>query len=318
MPPLTVPPAGGPRTFLGFPLHTDLATLDAHIAVIGLPYGDAYTMAGVANDQCNAPAAVRAASEHISEFSHHWDFDLGGPLLDGRDIRIADCGDVPGDHRDLSGHYKRAEEAVREILSRGAVPLIIGGDHGVPIPAFRAYEGRGPVTLVHVDAHLDWRDEVNGVREGYSSPIRRASEMDWIEGIFQIGMRGVGSAREEEVTAARAYGAEIIDAWEVHEHGMASVLSRIPDGGSYYLTIDADGLDPSVMPAVAAPVPGGLLFHQVRALIHGLEAKGRVAGMDIVEITPCRDVNQITAVVAGRLMVNLIGAMIRSGRFDGE
>jgi agmatinase len=72
------------------------------------------------------------------------------------------------------------------------------------------------------------------------------------------------------------------------------------------------------MPAVAAPVPGGLLFHQARALIHGLEAKGRVLGMDTVGITHCRDVNAISAITAGRLMVNLIGAMIRSGRFDGR
>ncbi len=48
-------------------------------------------------------------------------------------------------------------------------------DHGVPIPVFRALEDHGPITLVHTDAHLDWRDEVNGAREGYSSPIRRAS-----------------------------------------------------------------------------------------------------------------------------------------------
>jgi agmatinase len=316
--PLTVPPGGSGQTFLDVPLHTDLETLDSHVAILGVPHGMPYGTAGKANDQGNAPAAVRAASDLISEPLDHWDFDLDGTLLDGRDARIADCGDVAGDPGDVPDHYARAEQAVRLILARGAVPLVIGGDHGVPIPVFRAYEGRGPVTLVHVDAHLDWRDEVGGVREGYSSPIRRASEMDWIGGIFQIGLRGVGSARAQEVAAARDYGAEIVTAWEVHEAGMASVLERIPAGGDYYLTIDADGLDPSVMPAVAAPVPGGLSFQQVRTLIHGLEVRGRVVGMDIVEITPSRDVNQISAVAAGRLMTNLIGAMARAGRFDGS
>jgi len=317
-PPLTVPPGGARQTFLNVPLHTELETLDAHVAIVGLPHGMPYGTTGEANDQGNAPTAVRAASDLISEPLDHWDFDLGGTLLDGRDVRIADCGDVAGDPGDVPGHYARAEQAVRLILARGAVPLVIGGDHGVPIPVFRAFQGRGPITLVHVDAHLDWRDEVGGEREGYSSPIRRASEMDWIGGIFQIGLRGVGSARAEEVAAAREYGTEIVTAWEVHEAGMASVLERIPAGGDYYLTIDADGLDPSVMPAVAAPVPGGLSFHQMRALIHGLEARGRVVGMDIVEITPSRDVNQISAVAAGRLMANLIGAMARAGRFDGR
>jgi agmatinase len=97
---------------------------------------------------------------------------------------------------------------------------------------------------------------------------------------------------------------------------MAAVLARIPDGGRYYLTIDADGLDPSVMPAVAGPVAGGLLFHQVRELIHGLVAKGRLVGMDICEITPKRDLDGISSLTAGQLILNYIGAATRAGYFD--
>jgi agmatinase len=100
------------------------------------------------------------------------------------------------------------------------------------------------------------------------------------------------------------------------DHGMDAVLARIPDGGNYYITIDADGLDPSVMPAVEGPAPGGLTFHQARKLIHGLVGKGRVLGMDVVEITPMRDVNRISAITAGRLIVNLIGAAVRADYFD--
>jgi agmatinase len=118
------------------------------------------------------------------------------------------------------------------------------------------------------------------------------------------------------VEAAAAYGAHIITAWELHDIGMDAVLERIPDGGCYYITIDADGMDPSVMPAVAGPAPGGLTFHQARKLIHGLVRKGRVIGMDIVEITPRLDVNRITAITAGRLIVNLIGAAAAAGYFD--
>lgn len=312
---LTQPPGNNGKTFLDLPFHADPATLDAHVAIIGIPHGMPYGPPGRANDQSNAPSAVRAVSDLISEPLDHWDFDLGGTLLDGRDMRIVDCGDVAGDAADAAAHYARAEQAVRAILSRGAVPVVIGGDHGVPIPVFRAHEGRGPITLVQVDAHLDWRDEVKGEREGYSSPIRRASEMDWIGEIVQIGLRGVGSARAQEVAAAREYGSRLIPASEVHGHGMASILERIPAGGDYYLTIDADGLDPSVMPAVAAPVPGGLTFPQMQTLIRGLEARGRIVGMDIVEITPSCDLNGISAVTAGRLITNLIGAMARSGRF---
>ena len=97
---------------------------------------------------------------------------------------------------------------------------------------------------------------------------------------------------------------------------MESVLARIPDGGRYYLTIDLDGMDPAIAPGVAGPCPGGVTFAQARKLIHGLVAKGRIVGMDVVEITPRTDVNQITCITAGRLVVNMIGAAVRAGYFD--
>lgn len=315
-PPLCVPPKAGHQTFLYSPLVTDLDALDAHIAFIGMPYGNAYEAHAVINDQTRAPDAVRAATDRVARHLERYDFDVGGPIFDGRPIRTADVGNVPFDTSDHRSHFGRAEAAIRKILAAGAMPITIGGDHGIPIPIFRALDGQGPVTLIHVDAHIDWRDEVNGVRDGLSSPIRRASEMDHIGEIFQIGIRAQGSARPEEVAAARAYGAHLIPAFEVHDGGIDAVLERIPAGGRYYISIDADGLDPSVMPGVEGPAPGGLTFHQVRRLIHGVVAKGRVLGMDIVEITPSTDVNNISSVTAGRLIVNLIGAAVRAGYFD--
>jgi agmatinase len=205
---------------------------------------------------------------------------------------------------------------IRRLLDAGVMPITIGGDHGIPIPILRGFADHGPITLVQIDAHIDWRDDVNGVRDGLSSPIRRASEMAHVGEIFQIGIRAQGSARTEEVEAAMAYGATIVPAFEVHDGGMDAVLDLIPDGGRYYITIDADGLDPSVMPAVEGPAPGGLTFHQTRKLIHGLVEKGRVVGMDIVEITPASDVNDITSITAGRLIANLIGAAVRADYFD--
>jgi agmatinase len=98
---------------------------------------------------------------------------------------------------------------------------------------------------------------------------------------------------------------------------MDAVLDRIPDGGNYYLTIDADGMDATVMPAVDGPAPGGVTFVQARKLIHGLVKKGRVVGMDLVEIQPAKDTaTKLTCVTAGRLIVNLIGCSIRAGYFD--
>lgn len=315
-PPLTELSKTGHAGFLYAQPVADLDRLNADIAFLGIPCGDAYTFREIVNDQTNMPAAMRDATDRIVRSLERFDFDLGGPLYDGKSIRTVDCGDVTADVGDPKGHYRRAEAAVRKILSAGALPIVIGGDHGIPIPVLRALDGHGPITLVQIDQHIDWRDHVNGVREGYSSPIRRASEMDHVRAIFQIGLRATGSARIEEVEAARAYGAHLITAWELHDVGMDAILDRIPDGGRYYLTIDLDGMDPSIAPAVAGPCPGGVTFVQARKLIHGLVRKGRVVGMDIVEITPRIDINKLTCITAGRLVVNMIGTAVRAGYFD--
>ncbi len=302
-------------TFLDF-LHCPvLDSLDADIAILGIPFSDPYSVDEITNDQSNAPAAVRTESHRLSYGLDHWDFDLGGTLFNGENTLVVDCGNVSIDPENPGDNHQRAEKSVRTILNQGALPIVIGGDHGVTIPVIRAFSEQGPITLIHIDAHIDWRDEINGVREGYSSPIKRASEMGHIGNIFQIGMRAQGSARAEEVKDALAYGSQIITAYEVHEKGMESILERIPSNERYYLSIDADGFDPALMPAVEGPAPGGLLYYQVRTLIHQLITKGRLLGMDIVEITPKRDLNGITALTAGQLILNMIGMTVRAGYF---
>lgn len=313
---LTVPPRRVRQSFMDFDIVSDLESLDANVAILGVPYSDPYSIDQVTNDQTNAPTAIRRASTRSSGGVERWDFDLGGPIFDGKNIRVVDCGDVPGDARDLTAHYGLAEQASRQITANGTLLITLGGDHGVPIPILRGLDAHGPITLVQIDAHLDWIDVRNGVREGYSSPIRRASEMEHIGEIFQIGLRCQGSAQNADVAAARAYGSHMITDMELQDSGIDAVLAKIPTGGNTYLTIDADGMDPAAMPAVAGPAPGGVTYHQTRKLIQGLAAKTRVLGMDIVEITPKRDVNEITAITAGNLIINMIGSAVRAGYFD--
>ncbi len=318
--PLTQKPSGVLTSFLGTPLQLNLDQIDADIAILGVPHGLPYSLEELVNDQSNAPDAIRhnaqdAAWDEPRTLSH-FDWDLGGPMLDGKDVKVVDCGNVTADKFDPYEHYRRAEAAAEKIFAAGANLITLGGDHGIPIPIMRALPKDEKVTLVQIDAHMDWRDSVDGVKDGYSSPIRRASEMDWIGDIIQIGLRGVGSARQQEVDDATAYGAQLITAYEMHEIGIDAVLDRIPDGGPYYLTVDADGMDPSIMPGVIAPTPGGLDWLQLRKLIHGLVNKGRVLGMDLVEISPACDQGNLTLVHAERLICNFIGAAVRSGYYD--
>ncbi|MBM4045915.1 MAG: arginase [Planctomycetes bacterium] len=333
--PLVAVPARGFVSFVNAPVVTDLASLEADVAILGVPYGIPYEMG-----QCRSFGAPGYIREMSMRFRGSASREACSALSDKpaiRPVRIVDCGDVTGDPMDIRGTVNRATEAVRMILSRGAVPIVLGGDDAIPIPVVRAYENHGPLVVVQIDQHFDFGDEVRGVREGYSSPIRRISEMPWVSRIVQIAIQGSCAAwmpqgdepRQALVTdvdpqdataqcilqAVLASRNIIITAREVHDQGVQAVLARIPKGASYFITMDFDGLDPSVCPAVSHPEPGGLTFCEASDLLRGLAAQGRIAGMDLTEMVPAHDLHGLGGHTAGRLILTLIGAMARSGQF---
>jgi agmatinase len=125
----------------------------------------------------------------------------------------------------------------------------------------------------------------------------------------QIGLRAIGSARRQEVEDARAYGSHLVTAERFHADGPDPVLATIPEGRAVYLTIDADGLDPTEMPAVMAPTPGGLYFRELAPLLRAVARGHRIVGMDLVEIAPSYDfANGLTCITAGRLILNVLSA----------
>ncbi len=305
----------GMYSFMNVPLVTDLDELDADIAFLGVPYGTPYVMDH--SPVWSAPTYLReVSSRFVNSLGPGHNFDFGGELLDGRDVRIVDCGDVPGDPFDIRGSVLAAASTVEQILNAGAVPIVFGGDDSIPIPVARAYQAHGPIIVIQIDQHLDFKRERHGVADGYSSPMRRISEMPWVQSIFQIGQHGIGSALTSDVQDALGAGNTIITEREVHDAGIEAVLERIPDGADYLITIDFDGLDPSIAPAVSHPEPGGLSFHEASDLLCGLASKGRVVGMDMVEFVPAHDLHGLGARTAGRLILNLIAAMVRTGQFD--
>ncbi|MBT6510802.1 MAG: agmatinase, partial [Rhodospirillaceae bacterium] len=171
-------------------------------------------------------------------------------------------------------------------------------------------------TVIQVDAHLDWRDEVHGSRYGYSSPMRRASEMDWITGMVQIGLRGTGSARPVDVAEARAWGSRLVTARDVRENGIEAALRHIPEGGVFLVTIDCDGIDPADFPGISSLAPGGISYPDMLDLIAGITAKGRIAGLDIVEFGCEHDPSSgLSATVCARMVMTAISSMISAGQF---
>ncbi len=294
------------QTFCGVPFCADLGTLEAEVAVLGAPHGTPYEP-GTPSHAAGGAAAVRAALGWYSANPEQFDFDSMGPVFGG--ARVVDCGDVAGDLHDGAANRQNIETAVRDIRRRGAVPLLLGGDDSVPIPLFAAYSEAREITIVQVDAHIDWRDQLRGVREGYSSTMRRASEMTQIGSIVQIGARGPGSAREAELQDARAWGAHIHTARAVHAQGVAPALTRVPEGADVILSIDVDGIDPSVVPGVILPAFGGLSYQQVLDVIHGVAAKASIVGATFVEYVPEKDPTGSGAKAIARLASNVIAAV---------
>lgn len=287
--------------FLGAPVETDPDQLSADVAILGIPHGWPYPDPGLTAGCAAAPGAIRGRSARMARFRGHWDFDLGAAWLSAEGPpRLVDAGDVPGSPDDGARNAERSEAAVRAILERGTMPLVLGGDDSTTIPFLRAFERRAPVTVVQVDAHLDFRDEVDGVRHGYSSPMRRASEMSHVAAVLQVGLRGVGSARPTDVADARHAGHHLVTATELREQGIGpSVLERLAPDGRVVLVFDADGLDPSVCPAVSGLAPGGLSYAEAVALIGGIGP--RLVGAIFTELVPGRDVNEIGTLAIARL-----------------
>jgi agmatinase len=131
-----------------------------------------------------------------------------------------------------------------------------------------------------------------------------------------VGLRGVGSARAGEVADAERWGSKIVTARDLHEAGVDAALRHVPAGARCVITVDCDGLDPSVIPAVAAPAPGGMTYWQAVDLIHGVARRARVVGFDLVELAPARDTTGHSALAAARLVCNAIGAIARTARDD--
>ena len=301
--------AGDVTTFLGLDRCDDLGALDAPAAILGVPGATPYQSVGA---YCaGAPAALRASAARMAANIDRYNFDLGGPLYPDGAARAVDAGDLPFDETDFAANRANITGAVRTILDRGAVPIVLGGDDSVPIPMIAAYEERGPHTILQIDAHIDWRREHMGETLGLSSTMRRSSEMPHIEHIVQVGARGTGSAHPDEVQDALNWGAKLVLAEDVHHNGVEVALQHVPDDAEIILHLDVDAMDPSLVPGVIGRTPGGFSYFQVLDLIRGAAGKGRIAGIAVVEYAPQDDVDEIGAMNVARLIAAMLGLLAR-------
>ncbi|MEH7086542.1 agmatinase [Neobacillus drentensis] len=301
-------PFTGICTFGKYPVCSDINQLDADVAVIGVP-----------NDMGTQwKSGARMGPRGIREGSTLYSFGLNGAYDIEKDItylgprwKVVDCGDVDMVHGDMMQCHENTEEAIRKIVSKGAMPVVLGGDHSITIPVGKALEELGPFHVIQIDAHLDWADHRSGQRYGHGSCIRRLSEMDHIQKIFQFGIRGISSSLKEDVDAAREYGSVILSPRQIRKMGIESVVELLPEGEKYYITLDIDGLDPSVAPGTGTPSPGGFIYDEVNELLEGIAKRGKVIGFDLVEVAPPYDPAGMTGQVGARLALDLLSFVLK-------
>jgi arginase len=239
------------------------------------------------------PAKVRAALS-----SDHGNTAAENGLQIGDDIEIRDIGDIaitetPADDETIAN-------IIRQTVGAGALPVIIGGDHWITAPVVQTLAAlHGPLSILHFDAHPDLYDELKGNRRSHASPFARILESGASKRLVQVGIRTLNQHQRKQ--ADRLGQVEQISARAL-PHNPVPVLD-----GPLYITIDLDGFDPSVAPGVSHHEPGGLT---VREVLDALDRQTAwLAGADVVELNPDRDINGVTAVLAAKL-VRELAAMV--------
>ena len=297
-------PFVGISTFGKRPYVADWGAIDADVAILGAPYDFGTQFRAGARF---GPRAVREASTLFS-FGHAgaYDHEDDATYL-GADVRMVDIGDADIVHTDTMKSHANIETGVRAILDAGALPVVIGGDHSINIPCINAFEGRGDIHILQIDAHLDFVDERHGVRYGHGNPMRRAAEKPYVTGLTQVGIRNVSSTAKDGYDAARAMGSDILSVRQARKLGPEALIARIPKGAKVYVTIDIDGFCPSIAPGTGTPSHGGFLYYEVLEMLQAVAVSHEIAGIDLVEVAPDYDQSGSTAILAAQVLLNFLG-----------
>jgi len=258
-------------------------------AILGIPFdANSSWLRGSAG----APAIIRVALH-----SEAWnlttetgvDLSVPGAFCDAGDLEF-----VSGDP------FAKIEKNVGELLDRELRPVCLGGDHSVTLPVVRAVGKRNPgLTIIHFDAHPDLYDEFEGSRLSHACPFARIMEEGAAKRLIQIGIRTINAHQREQ---AKRFGVEVIEMRHL------PALDRVMVDGPVYVSFDMDALDPAFAPGISHREPGGMSTREAIAHIHAIS--GKIVGADIVEFNPLQDNTQMTAMVAAKLLKEILGKMI--------
>jgi agmatinase len=306
--------AGLAGSFMRFP-HVapdteSLVAAGARAAVYGIPFDGTNISRTGAN---YGPRGMRDVSVQFLTYNAMYDFDVAEALSP---VDCGDCAVIPGD---TAGTFARAQADLEAILRADALPVTLGGEHSITIPAVRAVRSaHDNPGLVLVDTHLDTAPDVGGELLSHCCPITRAVDAGFDPAhIVLVAISGWMNPRTE-LAYCREQGITVIWLEEIWERGTAWAVDRarsIAHDGTdgVYLSFDVDSLDAAHAPGTCCPTPGGLTSREALELVRGISAGGLI-GVDVVEVAPSLDPTPATALIGGRVALEAMAFHAGAGQ----
>jgi guanidinobutyrase len=306
--------AGLAGSFMRFPHvapeEEALRAAGARAAIYGIPF-DSTNISRTGSNY--GPRGIRDVSVQFLTYNAQLDFDVAAALSP---VDCGDCDVIPGHP---AGSFERAQADLEQILRAGALPVTLGGEHSVTIPAVRAVRAvHDNPGLVLVDTHLDTAPDVGGEELSHCCPITRAVDAGFDPSkIALIGISGWMNPRTE-LAYCRERGITVIWLEEIWERGTRWAIERtlevVHDGtDGVYLSFDVDSLDAAHAPGTCCPTPGGLTSREAIELVRGIADPG-LLGVDVVEVAPSLDATPATALIGGRIALEAMAFHAGAGR----
>ena len=280
------------KTFFGCPACMNPNDLDARVAFLGVPY-DGGTNPFTRSGSRTGPDSVRDQQtfQYAGDYfgpapamgvpSTGWyDIEEEKTYLEG--VTMADAGDVAIAGGSTTIAFDTVTRVVEQLAATDAVVAAVGGDHSVAFPVGRGMGRYDEIDIVHIDAHADFSDEVNGSRFSHGSNLRRLSELPFVRNITVLGIR---KATRESHEALLDHGATVLTTKDLLDERPADVIARrMPPSRNLYVSLDTDVLDAAIVPGTTVPEPFGLPYRALREVLVAVARKGQIRGFDVVEM----------------------------------
>ncbi|MGO4727997.1 MULTISPECIES: arginase family protein [unclassified Inquilinus] len=306
-------PYVGIPSFLRARICEDLSVLDAAIAVLGVPFDEGSPFLP------GSRFAPRALREHSLRF-----YGSGRGYYDPETRReylveemaqglIADAGDVDIHPANAERTFANITAAVRAILDRGAMPVVLGGDHSITYPVFRAFDEK--LHVVHFDAHTDYAPFENDLQHTNSHAFRHIAGMPNALSLTQVGIRSLRHS-PDQVEPIIASGNRVIPMGEFRRLGPAGIAELLPAGSRVYVSIDVDAMDMSLVPGCVSAEPNGMSYPELRDSLKAIAERHEVAAFDFVEVNPPLDVGTgVTAYLGALTVIEFLGQICAQPRW---